>query len=236
MFRKLIFCLFLLILLSSLAGAAVIEGKIYDFELNVLSGVKVEVDTVPMQVFVSTNGSYLFNLFPGVYAITATHPKENLKIVEHVIIQDQGTYNLDLILLPDLDVEEEIFDEVSEIDINAPYFDEDVNTFGRLITALLLIVLVVVVIFIWFKFKSRTEEIKKEVEKKIAEKKTPAVSSELDELVKFIKKEGGRTTQKDIRRSFPQSEAKISLMIAELEDKKIIKKIKKGRGNIIVLE
>jgi uncharacterized membrane protein len=52
----------------------------------------------------------------------------------------------------------------------------------------------------------------------------------------IIKEEGGRTTQKDIRKKIPLSEAKVSLMISELEAKGKIQKIKKGRGNIIVVK
>ena len=58
----------------------------------------------------------------------------------------------------------------------------------------------------------------------------------MEHLIKIIKREGGRTTQKYIRKQIPLSEAKISLMIAELEHKGIIEKIKKGRGNIIILK
>ena len=54
--------------------------------------------------------------------------------------------------------------------------------------------------------------------------------------VDLIKKEGGRISQKDLRKQIPLSEAKISLMIAELESKGVIDKIKKGRGNIIILK
>jgi len=50
-----------------------------------------------------------------------------------------------------------------------------------------------------------------------------------------LKKEGGRMTQKEIRKHINLSEAKISLVIAELEDSGKIKKIKKGRGNILIL-
>ena len=57
-----------------------------------------------------------------------------------------------------------------------------------------------------------------------------------EDFLEIIKKEGGRTTQKDIRKEIPLSEAKTSLMIAELEHKGIIEKIKKGRGNIIILK
>ena len=61
-------------------------------------------------------------------------------------------------------------------------------------------------------------------------------SNDLDALIKIIKQEGGRATQKDIRKNMPLSEAKISLMIAELQHKGTIEKIKKGRGNIIILK
>jgi len=70
--------------------------------------------------------------------------------------------------------------------------------------------------------------------KVIKEIKQITLSKELQDILSFIDKEGGRTTQKDIRKNFPQSEAKISLMIAELEEKGLIKRIKKGRGNIII--
>ncbi|MBN2458300.1 hypothetical protein JXB31_04180 [Candidatus Woesearchaeota archaeon] len=52
-------------------------------------------------------------------------------------------------------------------------------------------------------------------------------------VLNILKKEK-RITQKEIRKQLPDSEAKISLVISEFESKGIIKKIKKGRGNIII--
>ena len=43
-----------------------------------------------------------------------------------------------------------------------------------------------------------------------------------------------RVTQKEITKEFGHSKAKVSLIIADLEDKGHIRKIKKGRGNILV--
>ena len=40
---------------------------------------------------------------------------------------------------------------------------------------------------------------------------------------------------KDIRKAFGLSEAKASLIITELEHKNLVKRIKKGRGNVIIL-
>jgi uncharacterized membrane protein len=68
------------------------------------------------------------------------------------------------------------------------------------------------------------------------EEKIPEQQTDLNEVLKIIKEEGGRTTQKDIRKKIPLSEAKVSLMISELEAKGKVEKIKKGRGNIIVLK
>ena len=68
------------------------------------------------------------------------------------------------------------------------------------------------------------------------EQKEEHEDNDIGQIINLIKQEGGRTTQKDIRKQIPLSEAKISLMLAELEHKGIIEKIKKGRGNIIILK
>ncbi|WP_424356991.1 helix-turn-helix transcriptional regulator [Methanocella sp. MCL-LM] len=54
-------------------------------------------------------------------------------------------------------------------------------------------------------------------------------------VIATIEKNGGRITQLDLRKSLPYSEAKISLIISELEDAGYLKKIKRGRGNVLIL-
>src|SRR3989338_9800340 len=83
--------------------------------------------------------------------------------------------------------------------------------------------------------ETKTAQIK-EPQEKISKVGLNRLDKDLENLIEFIKKQEGRTTQKDIRNNFTHSEAKISLMIAELEDKEIVKKLKKGRGNIIILK
>lgn len=56
------------------------------------------------------------------------------------------------------------------------------------------------------------------------------------EVLDFIISQGGRVTQKDIRKGLGASEAKISLILTELESEGIIKKIKRGKGNVIVMQ
>lgn len=68
------------------------------------------------------------------------------------------------------------------------------------------------------------------------ELKNKKLPDDLRELYEAIMQSGGRVTQKDLRKKFTCSEAKVSLMLADLEDRGLIKKIKRGRANIIIAE
>ena len=59
---------------------------------------------------------------------------------------------------------------------------------------------------------------------------------DLKEIIEILERSGGRMTQKDLRARLNCSEAKVSLMITDLEDRGLVNKVKKGRGNIILLE
>ncbi|MEM0475388.1 MAG: hypothetical protein QW343_01175 [Candidatus Norongarragalinales archaeon] len=79
-----------------------------------------------------------------------------------------------------------------------------------------------------------TEKINKiEIEKK--DGGTLVLTRGQRELLRKIKESGGRTTQKELRKSVACSEAKVSLDLDVLEAQGLIRKFKKGRGNIIVL-
>ncbi|MHC1582167.1 MAG: helix-turn-helix transcriptional regulator [Candidatus Syntropharchaeia archaeon] len=58
---------------------------------------------------------------------------------------------------------------------------------------------------------------------------------DLKEVISIIQQNGGRITQKELRKKLSLSEAKISLMITDLENRGLVTKIKKGRGNVIIL-
>jgi uncharacterized membrane protein len=80
---------------------------------------------------------------------------------------------------------------------------------------------------------SRTISQPVNINEEIKNKKLP---DDLQELYETIMQSGGRVTQKDLRKKFTCSEAKVSLMLADLEDRGLIKKIKRGRANIIIAE
>ena len=218
-------------LYSNIVIAANVYGNIYDLSLNKVSGGIVVVNTTPEQFLVSKDGSYSFDVPKGFYTIKAELKQEGIVASEsrNISISQEGKYIIDLILFPNFNEEDDI-SKVPELS-----FPETENrSFEPLVIILFLAILATVIFII---FKGKKENVKGSGEKAYTEEKGKKEDEpDLDKVVEIIKKGGGRTTQKEIRKNIPLSEAKISLMIAELEHNGIIKKIKKGRGNIIVLE
>ncbi len=56
---------------------------------------------------------------------------------------------------------------------------------------------------------------------------------DLKELLDLIRACGNRITQRELRKKSPYSESKVSLMLSDLEERGLIEKFKRGRGNII---
>jgi uncharacterized membrane protein len=56
---------------------------------------------------------------------------------------------------------------------------------------------------------------------------------DLKELLDLIRTNGNRITQRELRKKSPYSESKVSLMLSDLEERGLIEKFKRGRGNII---
>ena len=225
--------MFVFLLIASPVLAATIHGGIYDFSLNKIGNVGVEINTAPKQFYVSKNGTYSFIVPIGFYEVKAQHYDRGLLVSstsENITVKDSGDYILDLVLFPIINEEELLEDEI-KVPAKS-YLNEN-------IFFVFSIVFLIVLFLIYFYNKKKI--IKKEKPKEVEEEKKivePDFYGEniLEKILEIIKEEGGRTTQKEIRKKVPLSEAKISLMIAELEASGKIKKIKKGRGNIIILK
>jgi uncharacterized membrane protein len=56
---------------------------------------------------------------------------------------------------------------------------------------------------------------------------------DLREILNVIRASGNRITQRELRKKSPYSESKVSLMLSDLEERGLIEKFKRGRGNII---
>jgi|TARA_B100002003_G_C14137291_1_gene546996 uncharacterized membrane protein len=215
------------LLLVGIVCGATIHGTVYSFDLEEQKDSIVSVNSSPVQTIVAKDAEYIFDLVPGSYMISAYY-KEDDRIKESskdvINIDQEGTYILDFILFPSFDEEEFLMGKADEELIESSNYNLDYVA--------ILVVVFVIAILIWSIFFILKH-------KKVVEKKQVNDLDEKDlaeEVLEFIKKENGRVTQKNIRKEFPQSEAKISLVISELEEKDVVKRIKKGRGNIIILK
>ena len=225
---KVLVYIFVVVFLVSFVSAATIYGTIYDLSLKKISNTRVEINTSPKQFYIAQNGTYSFNVPNGRYAIKAQLLQKNeavASVQENITISQDGNYVLDLILFPD--IEEGVEDP--GIDVNGDLIDETGSRDNLLLAVFIVLFVSGIIVSAAYYAKTRKHDGKK------TEKKTADIGDDLEQIIKIIRHEGGRTTQKDIRKQIPLSEAKISLMIAELEHKGVIEKIKKGRGNIIIL-
>lgn len=212
----------LLLLAISTASAVEIYGKVYRWDtLDVLNDAVVEIKDGSVQRMVAENGEYSFNVTPGNYTIVARAGEYHA--VENVTVE--GDMRFDLILFPELEDIEEIpdFPAVEQRE-EFPYYIVAIFVSGLILAALALI-------------KIRSE---KQPEPVLESQEISPVDydlpEDLAEVVELIRREGGRITQKELRKKLGYSEAKMSLIIADLERRGIVEKVKKGRGNIIFLK
>lgn len=217
-------------LLAVLAGqtalGATVHGNVYDLSLAEVSGARVAVNSTPAQQMISTDEGYSFNLKEGTYLLEAQLVEQRGVRAEDnrtLIISDDGNYVIDLILFP-------VFDENGE-----PVVDEELaqEEEGSVTSAAAFLLLLIAGVGLYW-FAKRQEKQKGKVSERRPEQDQEA--GDLERLTRIIREEGGRITQRDLRKKIPLSEAKISLMVAELEKDGRIEKIKKGRGNIIILK
>ncbi|VVB89461.1 Uncharacterised protein [uncultured archaeon] len=235
--------IFLMASLIASAQAAKVYGTVYEWSdlekplKNVI--VEVEANSSMAQYNVSTTGTYLFALSPGNYSIKAKYFSNN--ILEYTgeekirINRVDDLINIDILLFPPLDSEREYIGDINltgEIDV------KNENLYSYVIPVFIILFLVLFA-FYWSRKKktSRKEPITHENPvhpAEISDIGKEELPSDLKELYDIILKTGGRITQKELRKKLPYSEAKVSLMLDDLEERGLIKKIKKGRANIIL--
>jgi len=207
----------LLLLVLPVVQAAVIHGTVYTIELQRADNAIVEINTTPNQKFVATGGEFSFEVRKGQYALHAS--SEQGQVQENITAAQNGTYRIDLILFPNLD--EPVFEERLEVPEVGDVIEESRSEWWPMAAIGLAVVLGIALAVFWVRKR----------------KQSPSKAKPDDDLTKILDvldEHGGRATQKQIRKQVPFSEAKVSLMIAELEEKGRIKRIRKGRGNIIV--
>ena len=220
LFTLFISWLLVLVLTVSFVSAATIHGTVYDFSLNKINKAIVEINTQPQQKEITNNADYEFTVGKGNYTIVARTINDELIAIENITITEEGNYTIDLIGFTDL--EEELLIANGTEPTNETLESESNSNTTSIIFWIILLLLIIGLGF--YKLRNRSKE------------ETTDESDLADKVLEFIKKQEGRTTQKELRKQFPFSEAKISLVLTELESKNKIEKIKKGRSNVIILK
>ncbi|ABE52800.1 DUF7343 domain-containing protein [Methanococcoides burtonii] len=251
-----IFWIAIILASMPLAGAdstATIHGVVYEWDtFEPTDNAYIEINTTPTQSIVPQYGIYSLELPPGNYQITATSYKENkLEYSTEVplTITDNGTYVIDLLLMP-------VYSDIVESDENEKHPTTQAGTISIVFYLLLAIILMVAI----EKITSNTKKDKKrhyiEPEIEITEYSAPEhveevppedenmtypedmkdLPSDLQKIVKMLQSNDDRMTQKDLRSKIDYSEGKVSMMLNDLEKKGWVDKRKEGRGNIIFLK
>ncbi len=236
--KKSFIILIVLFLLSlTLVSATTIQGTIYNTYLEPEPDVLIQINTIPEQRLLAREGIYQFEVSPGTYTLTAQ--KEDIIITEEVKILEEGTFVYDLFLLPDFTDEDDLWNDTQE-----ELIEEEPSLFRWQYIVVGLIIAVLLYRFyrarkkygsLW-KFRKR---VKAEAAKSIEQHKEELAQEPgyIEKALDIIKKHDGRITQKELRKEMLYlSEAKISLILTELEHKGKIEKIKKGRGNVVVMK
>lgn len=246
--RWLIFIIILLTIASNTSASSV-YGNIYDFSdfdsplKNAI--VELEENSTRLHYKVSGDGTYFFNISPGTYILKSKYYNNTNNILEligeenfTIGIHDESR-NIDIILFPPIDQESEYLG-----DINLSGEIETKETDYSIYVLALIGSLVLVSIIASYVLKRRAIPERSSIpeeplppenisgEKKVHQK----LPDDLKELLDIIIKKGGRITQKELRKEVIYGEAKVSLMITDLEDRGLVKKIKKGRSNIIIID
>lgn len=222
-----------LILGMGLVSAATLKGSVYDSNLELQKNVLVTVNTQPIQKMLVKEGIYSFLLPTGEYTLTVQ--SADFSFSEGVEIIDDGEYVHDLFLIPGLGESGDLWSEENLTVVDENILEESSRWYWWVVLLVGMVILVVALIYL---LKKKPK--KKEVVVKSSEELKEELAVEpgyLEETLEIIKKHGGRIHQKELRKEMLHlSESKISLILTELGHNGKIEKIKKGRGNAIILK
>lgn len=239
--------------LALCTAAATVEGVAYDvFSLEPVSAI-VEANSTPRQVAVAANGSYSLELQPGSYALTAkTFSREGDELVlsgtaeENITVAGEGRFHLDLIIMP-------LVDEIPLLELpEIPQIDENSSKLAESAAeeaapseaqpwllyggALLALLAAAGALFILRGRRAPPARPSAPAESKpVEEKKAAGGELTTDERTALdaLSKADGRLGQKELRKMLGWSGAKASLVVTGLEEKGAVRRIRKGRGNIV---
>ena len=256
---------FVALSIITLLFSTTITGNIFNADtLGKMNNTLVTVEDVNGAILVQKffHADYSLNIASGKYLVRAYHYFNGSLdyYAEYKIQVGQGAVNLDLVLLP-----YELIQSLPEPPEPPPLVNQSGVIFPPLanqdgvitppdyFNSIQLDYFVMAVIFVlllaypFYHFvlprltSRKTQEAAEsrktetEIETKVGPEKQFALDEDSQNVLKILRENEGRMVQRDIRKILNFSETKMSLIIAELEACGLIKRIKKGRENIIKL-
>jgi uncharacterized membrane protein len=240
----------LLIIPVNAETTATVHGEIYNWEtFEPVENAVVTVNSTPKQSIVAEYGVYTFSLSPGNYQITAKSYQNGTiayRTQENITIKSGGNYSLDLLLTPVYDTN--LLNDTESSQISESFENDSKLIDGKENDNHLIIYLVPVIVFslaalsfiVFKRYYSGQNDTVGELPPSADFQETEqllmdedSLPDDLQKVFDVVKKSGGRITQKDLRNRLKYSEAKISLMVSDLEERGYVEKFKKGRGNVI---
>ncbi|MBT4538669.1 hypothetical protein HOI26_02055 [Candidatus Woesearchaeota archaeon] len=235
-----IWLVFVVLFIFPLVSAATLQGTVYDASLEIANDVLVELNTIPAQRMLSQDGIYQFDVPVGMYTLTAQQGE--IIIEESITITKDGNFQFDIFLLPSFAEEDDLWAD-GETEFFTESTEESSNKTWTYIVAGLIFAFALFRVYQARKKYGPLRKFRKkkqsEARKTVEEHKADLESEpgQVDAALEIIKKHDGRITQKQLRREMLHlSEAKVSLILTELEHKSLVEKVKKGRGNVILLK
>jgi len=198
----------LMLLFIALASAGQVYGEIYKSSMERPNSTIIEIEGQFSYRMVSEKPNFSIYLPEGEYAISASafDEKGNLQYYasEDVSIGD-GDQRIDLVLKP---------------------ADE-----GPLAMGLMAMVFIICASLAFFILRKKGHQ--PNAPATAIEPKAPRLDPDARALITALDNMEGRATQKELKESLKFSDSKLSLILTELEHYGLIRKFKKGRGNII---
>ena len=192
--------------------------------------IKISGDTT-LQITAQQN--YSMELPQGNYTLTAFYYDSNKLryYAQERLTLNQEIMQFDLVLLPEelrniIPVETDLKE-----DVTIPQEKQNDAAGGLELSQILLSLALGTILFL----VGYTYLHKKQAIRQDSELSPNEVDDDCGKVLKILKENEGRMNQKEIRDILNFSETKMSLVVAELESMNKIKKIKKGRENILKL-
>lgn len=236
-----LYLLMLFLLVVPTVSGAQIHGAIYDKDLNAISKTIVYINSSPVQRHISRYGGYSFVVTPGNYEIVANLTLNNVTrtIAEQavVITDNAGEYRIDLFMFDHINLTED-FIEDNRFAGPFGYWWAIVGIIIAGLVGLLIYVLVDrhrVLRNVSISASTGAPQVAMLEENDMVAHGDGSDAALKKRILVIVRKEGGQCPQKAIRKQLRLSESKVSMVISELEEHGSLRKVRKGRMNIIRL-